>query len=226
VFPLAEFLARGRRVSEALAVCEPAWEIKQAAAQAAAISVTALELGKPRPEQIQAVESRLEGALRQAPDNTGLTSQLARLRVMQERWGEAEVLLRKVITLDQRDIAALNDLAWVLSKQGAKHQEGMQLIQQAIALAGPDSTLLDTRGLLALAANQSDQAIADFKSAEAISTRPVVCFHLAQAYLQVKDRHASRESLRRANDLGLDPARLDSLERTAFQRLEHELGAP
>jgi cellulose synthase operon protein C len=225
VFPLAEFLARTGRVNEALALCEPAWATKQAAANAAAISVTALERGRPRPEQVRVVESHLDAALKQTPDDPGLVSQLARLRVFQERWDDAEILWRKVIARDPRNFIALNELAWVLSKHRAKYSEGMQLIQQAIALAGPDSVLLDTRGILALALNQSDQAIADFKSAQAINRRPVLLFHLAQAYQQVNDRHASLENFRQAKTLGLDPNRLDSTERMAFQRLERELGA-
>jgi len=225
VFPLAEFLARTGRVDVALAVCEPAWATKQAAANAAAISVTALERGKPRPEQVQAVESHLDAALKPTPDDPGLVSQLARLRVFQERWDDAEILLRKVITRDPRNFIALNELAWVLSKHPANCSEGMQLIQQAIGLAGPDSVLLDTRGILALALNQSDQAIADFKSAQAINRRPVLLFHLAQAYQQINDRHSSQQSFRQAKTLGLDPNRLDSTERMAFQRLERELRA-
>ena len=225
VFPLAEFLARTGRVNEALALCEPAWATKQAAANAAAISVTALERGRPRPEQVRVVESHLDAALKQTPDDPGLVSQLARLRVFQERWDDAEILWRKVIARDPRNFIALNELAWVLSKHRAKYSEGMQLIQQAIALAGPDSVLLDTRGILALALNQSDQAIADFKSAQAINRRPVLLFHLAQAYQQVNDRHASLENFRQAKTLGLDPNRLDSTGRMAFQRLERELGA-
>ena len=133
--------------------------------------------------------------------------------------------MRKVIAGDPRNFIALNELAWVLSKHPAGYTEGMQLIQQAIALAGPDTVLLDTRGTLAMALNQADRAIADFKSAEAISSRPVLLFHLAQAYRQVNDRHSSLESLRQAKSRGLDPNRLDSTERLAFQKLERDLEA-
>jgi hypothetical protein len=120
---------------------------------------------------------------------------------------------------------ALNELACVLSKQPTKCSEGMQLVDHAIALVGPDSVLLDTRGILALALDDSNQAIAYFKSAEAINRRPVILFHLAQASQQVNDRHSSLESLRQAKTLGLDRDRLDFTQRLAFLRLEHELAA-
>ena len=87
VLPLADFLARSGRVKEALEVCEPAWATPQTAASAAAISVTAMVRGRPRPEQIKALESHLDAALRQTPGEPGLMSQLARLRTFQEALG-------------------------------------------------------------------------------------------------------------------------------------------
>jgi hypothetical protein len=48
-------------------------------------------------------------------------------------------------------------------------------------------------------------------------------FHLAQAQLQANDRERAKESWRKAQELGLNPQALHSLEHNTYQRLAGEL---
>lgn len=58
-----------------------------------------------------------------------------------------------------------------------------------------------------------------------MSPRPTVLFHLALAYEQAGEQRACSDSLRQAEDLGLLTARLDSIDRAEFRRLESSLAA-
>ncbi len=221
--PLARLLARQGRTRESLALCEPAWSRPADADAAASICLMAMERGKPGPEDFRNVEVHLESARQSARENTKLLLSLSRLRKLQHRWDEAVSLLRQATDRDPRNVVALNELAWILSQHRGNPSEGMQIIQQAIAVAGPDSVLLDTRGVLAMELNQTGQAIADFKTADTIQRRPVLLLHLAQAYQRASDRQASLQYLEQAKALGLDSTYLDPAERQAIERLERQL---
>ena len=217
--PLAAFLVRQGRVDDALALCEPLWSGGQAAT-AAEICMMVLGRGRSSPAQAQTIESHLAEALAKNPADPNLVARMAALRLLQERWDEAESLYRKVVARDPRNISALNDLAWTITRRGTNLAEAMAVIERAIALAGPDAMLLDTRGVIALALRRADDAISDLKRAQSINPRPALLFHLALAYDLANNPRACSDSLREAKAMGLELGRLDSTERAALKRLE------
>jgi tetratricopeptide (TPR) repeat protein len=184
--------------------------------------VTDLAAGTARPGEFHDVENQFERALKRDPDNVQIVTELARLRILQQRWAEAEMLLRQVVARDSHPVGALNDLAWILARHQGNASESLRLVEQAISLAGPDSTLLDTRAIAQMALERTDAAITDLKRALDMSERPVVLFHLAQAYAKTHRPRDAREALERARSLGLEPDRLDAAERLVYDQLERE----
>ena len=68
VLQLAAFLARQKRLSEALDLCEGAWQ-KCKPEAVATVGVGALRVGKPKEQDFQRVEGWLEKAIHQHPES-------------------------------------------------------------------------------------------------------------------------------------------------------------
>ncbi|MBX6312993.1 MAG: tetratricopeptide repeat protein [Isosphaeraceae bacterium] len=215
---LAQYLARQGRLREALDLCERAWQTCPPAAVANAC-IAALYAAQPDDESYQRVERWLETALRKAPGTASLLVPLAVIRGLQRRYQEAEALYRQVIARDDRNIEALNNLAWLLSLKGDGGSEPLELIQRAIAIGGPVPALLDTRAVINLKRNNIDAALQDLRQAVAEAPTASSYFHLAQAYWTAKSPGAAAEALREAKNLGLATNGLDPLERTAYHQL-------
>ncbi len=241
VLALAAFLGRQGRSQEALNLCDQARRTLPVAAVGAA-GVAVLRCGPCTPEQQQLVEGWLQQALQDDPDALAVRLSLADLRDLQGRWEEAESQYRRILKRTPDHVVALNNLAWSLAARDGKGgealgealgeglgeapAEAMELVNRAIALAGPVAELLDTRAHAALALGRTDLAIADLEAAVADRPTPNKQFHLARAYLLADKKQAARTAWQQAKTAGLRPDRLHALEQHRYQQvlgqLEHK----
>jgi tetratricopeptide (TPR) repeat protein len=224
VLLLARFLARHQRIAEALSLCEKAWT--SCAAEAVARScVVILRAGPASAEQRRRVAGWLEAALEKQPRAVALLLALAEVQMGQGRPGEAVALYRRVLRQDRDNVIALNNLAFFVGLQEGKRSEALALINRALAVAGPDAELLDTRAVLYLSGEQPEQALQDLQQAIGQAPSAGKYFHLAQAHLQAKNRSAARLAYHKALQLGLRPANLGPLERRPLAQLVREFGS-
>jgi Flp pilus assembly protein TadD len=82
----------------------------------------------------------------------------------------------------------LNNLAILLGEQPEGTQEALELIDQALKIAGKQPLLLDSKAAILMLANRLDEAIPILEIAASSSNDPRVIFHL---YLAL--RRAGRE---------------------------------
>jgi predicted Zn-dependent protease len=129
-----------------------------------------------------------------------------------------------VLAADPQNVVALNNLGYLLALHGKGAAEAMELLNRAIALAGPTPELVDTRAVIHLKLGQPDRAIKDLETAMAEAPLPAVSYHLAQAHQLARNATAARDALQKAKSLGLQPDTLHALERPAYQQLHAELG--
>ena len=115
-----------------------------------------------------------------------------------------------------------NNLAFHLARPETAAEAG-KLIDSAIVELGPHPDLLDTRGVVRLAAGDTRRAIADLEEAT-LSPSPVKFLHLSLAQAEDKQPLAARRSLERAKKLGLDRALLTPADRGRLERVEAALG--
>ncbi len=148
---LAAFLARRNRIDEALGLCEQAWTTCDHRL-VGKVSVGTLRSGKPTPAQIQRVEAPLNDALANSTDENRLEliTTLADLKDLQGRHEESITLYREMLRQNPQHAVALNNLAWLLSYQSQSQTEALTLIEQALAIYGPQVAFLDTRGMIYL----------------------------------------------------------------------------
>lgn len=222
------FLSRQGRLREALDLCETAWKSQDpeqsiAPELIAGTALAALRAGNPTVEQFQRVDGWLKAALEKKPQQVGLLVNLADLRDLQGHFDEAEKLYRQVLERDDRNLVALNNLAWLLAQRSAKNSEALTLINRAIDVVGPLGELLDTRAVVQLSQDRIEAAIEDLQDAIRETPTASCYFHLARAHQQAKNREAALSAFQQAKASKLEVNNLHPLERGAFRQLLGEL---
>jgi tetratricopeptide (TPR) repeat protein len=220
---LARHLAR-RRPEEALRLCERAWG-RAKDEQVAVVSLFVLRSGPVTDRQRGQAMEKVRAALKQNRNSVGLVLTLAEMENLAGRYDQAIALYRQALGLEQGNLVALNNLAFLLVlKEGkGKSAEAVKLLGQALEAAGPLPELLDTRGLSHLAAGRAEQAVKDCRAAVKQNPTPGGYFHLAQAQHAAGETRAARETLLRGRKRGLKEEVLHALERPAFRKLSSEL---
>jgi len=222
----AAFLGRQKRTAEALDLLETLWG-KVPLERLMQVAVEAVRDGED-----SAAATRLEPwftkAMRQDPESVSLPLLLAELRDFQGRHDEAETIYRDLLArkgLEPMQAAIIaNNFAFHLARPDTA-AEARPLIERAIEELGPHPDLLDTRGLVALAAGDLQQAVADLQEA-ALQPTPTKLLHLAFAQLQAGDAAAATRSLEQARKKHLRPARLSTADRERLDALETALKKP
>jgi predicted Zn-dependent protease len=121
---------------------------------------------------------------------------------------------------------ALNNLAWMLALRSQdRTSEALELINRAIEMRGPTSSLVDTRAVVLIRAGQPNRAIEGLTIARATDPKnPSLAVHLAWAYQMASNRQEAINAFRLAEKLGLRLASCDPLERSFVEKLRKDLG--
>jgi Flp pilus assembly protein TadD len=148
------------------------------------------------------------------------------VRIRQSRSDEAAVLLRRVIELRPRDVVAVNNLATLLAEQPEKLLEAKKLVEQAIALAGPQAGLLDINGVILLAEDKPQEAIPLFEEAcTAPQADPRFFFHWAVACQRAGNLAKAQEVFKRARDMNFERQILTPGDKKLLSELERRLAS-
>ena len=173
------------------------------------------------------VQSRLDLLMRDKPDDMALLINLAIFREVQQNCDEAERLYRDLLKRDDlpgRIRATIqNNLAFLLALNEKELEKAAKLIDNAIAVLGPSSALLDTRAIVRLASGNYPGAISDLALAVTDGNGAMYHFHLACVQLAVSDKEAARTAFLKAEELGLTPEKIHPKERKRYDQLIQEL---
>jgi tetratricopeptide (TPR) repeat protein len=222
----AAFLGRQKQTEAAIDLLEKSWD----SLPLERLMQTALEAVRDRdsPEQAARLDPWFTRAIRQDPESIMLPLLLAELREIEGRSGEVESIYREILArknLPPMQVAvAANNLAFHLAKPETA-AEATKLIDDAIAELGPHPDLLDTRGLVRLAAGDVKAAVSDLQEA-VLQPTATKLLHLAYAQFEAGDTTAAGRSLEAARKKQLQPAKLSTLDRERLGKLESTLGTP
>ncbi len=233
---LVQFLVHHNQLDDALDFCDSLW--KEGRDHGAVAQLGLIALGDPNIPASPAQINRAVGWLQQvAGENPKSTQYRFGLGNLFERLGEdqkAKEQYREVINIGDREGTASNNLAWLMALKGTSRErsDALVLINKAIQLQGsqPDSSsrlpdFLDTRAVVYLSFGEGPNAVKDLEAAVAAQPTAPKLFHLAQAYLEVKDKEKAKKSLEAAKTRGL-PKGLHPLEMVVYEKVCHELGMP
>jgi tetratricopeptide (TPR) repeat protein len=223
------FLGRRGRVTEALDLCEPLWQIAREPAQVVglAVAVVRVVLGSSNsvdPSQIKRAIDWLNQASAQNPQLAVLLTMLGNLKESQGSYSEAEGLYRRSIDQGDDGGIASNNLAWLLALKDGKVKEALEHVNRAINLRGPRPDFLDTRGVIEFIGDDNDNAIKDLKAAIAVDPSPAKYFHLAQVYSKIGKIDDAKTNLEAAKVKGYKQSGLHELEQEAYEKLRRNLG--
>jgi tetratricopeptide (TPR) repeat protein len=223
---LALFFAHRGKVKDAVDICEGLWADPKLREATANVCVAML-CGDPNAPVDEAQTRRVIGWFERAvAENPQSMTYLLSQGNLYERLGDydrAEDRYRRVVKLDDRDGVASNNLAWLIALREGKGPEALELINNAIRAKGPVPEYLDTRGMIYLASGQGQRAVTDLEAAFRAAPTPPKYFHLAQAYLMLKDKEKARKALVAGKTRGL-PGGLHRLEVASYKKVASELG--
>jgi tetratricopeptide (TPR) repeat protein len=224
----AEFLGRQRRVDEALDLLEAAWNrVPLARVLQSALAVVRSQGGTPDAAVAARLEQWFSRARREDPDSVVIELLQAELYELEGRTTDMEkayrtTLARTDLTGSQTAIVA-NNLAFHLARPDTI-DEAKQLVEKALAELGPHPDLLDTRGIIRLAAGETKPALVDLEEA-ALDPSPAKLLHLATAQVANKQLAPARQSLERAKKLGLVPEQLSAADKARYDLVAAALAA-
>jgi tetratricopeptide (TPR) repeat protein len=225
---LAEYYSRQNRIQEALRICEELGP-KVRPEIVGAVAVSALySAQQPRGTEIKQVLVQLDGFLRQHPESPALLSYMAAALNIAGDYTGAISYYRKAIAADPKDIAARNNLAYLVSAHEKRHDEALQELDRAEKMFGRQATLLlDTKAQVYIAKKEPGKAIALLEQLLDERQKGSYYFHLAQAYLIDNKVLEARIALKTAHkDYHLKAADLHALERPEYQKLASKFESP
>jgi tetratricopeptide (TPR) repeat protein len=125
--------------------------------------------------------------------------------------------LEAILKASPNDVAALNNLAWLLRASDAARAE--ELARQAHAIAPDNGSVADTLGLILIGRGRHEEAVGLLETAsKALRDDRAIQYHYALALQRAGRTGPAREALQRALDGGAPFA-----ERAEAQRLKEEL---
>jgi Flp pilus assembly protein TadD len=217
---MAEWLVKHDRMGDAIQLILQAAE-SDSTPRAAMALCTTLTIGQPTSQQRARCEPEIEMALQRHAKHAGLLFCAATLRLVEGKSDQAADLLRRTLAVDPDHLQAMNNLAMVLAQKTDQRDEALVHLDRALAIAGNDRELLDSKGWVLLL--QGKAAEAERLLLDAISTPPADprhCFHLALAcQKQGKSREAERY-LEQARNANLSEHLLTPEERQQLRELE------
>ena len=137
----------------------------------------------------------------------------------QKKHPEEIEVYRAILGRNPVNFMFLNNLAWTLSEDMGKPEEGIKWADEALKRVGPRSAILDTRGVILSRLNRQAEAIHDLE--EAAKERPdgAILFHLARAYQKKGRAEDARKTRQRVLDAGLTREKLSPSEQLEWDAL-------
>jgi tetratricopeptide (TPR) repeat protein len=220
---LARFLVLIGRTSEAVELCVQAASSQDASA-AGSLLCTILARGQATAADYARAEPILQDTLKHQSGDTAFLFSLATLRYFQKRKEEALEAYMKLLESNPEHVAALNNVANLLSEMPQRRDDSVQYIRRALAVQGPHPDLLDTLGMVLLRRGEMREALETLEQVcSNPSPDPRFLFHLAIAYLQNGDPEDARTALQKAKQADLVNQGLSADERATLTSLERQL---
>jgi tetratricopeptide (TPR) repeat protein len=221
---LARHLVDNDAVEQAIELCLKTLR-ENSSPESATLLARVLVFGNPSPETQAAAEVILAAALEEFPRDGSLLFAVGNLRLKQNRIDEAIELLQRTTECSPGHYLAWNNLAVLLAEQRGPDSEALAAIERALHVAGYNMpTLLDTKAVVLLHANQFQDAVALLEkvTASPLGNDARYFFHLAVAYHRVGASQSARQALQEANSLGLPETFLTPQEQVLLRRLSDE----
>jgi len=150
--------------------------------------------------QYPAAASAARQALAEFPDSAELLYARAMLAEKQDNLEQMERDLRQIIENNPQSSMALNALGYTLVDRTYRYREGMELIEQALALSPDDPAILDSLGWAHYRLGELDEAEPLLRKAMAEFPDPEVAAHLGEVLWQQGKQREARKIWKQAQE--------------------------
>jgi tetratricopeptide (TPR) repeat protein len=186
-------LARGDRAG-----ARSAFQAAKAAAPGSVEADLSLTEADVLDGKLEDARGRLQAVLSANPTNTTAHLWLGDVGLLRADYGGAEKQFRVVIAADPGNPQALNNLAYLLTKNGGQPSEALKYAQKAKELAPDKPEYSDTLGWVLYQQGLYPSAVRELERASAKGANPVWKYHLAMAYAKAGDGNRARSVLQSA----------------------------
>ena len=188
--------------------------------EASKIAIALAEAPNADDEVKTRVDEILAVAAKREPNNLDVMLAIATLRYTQGRFEDAVTAYRAAWDARPSNPAFLNNLAWVLSEELNRPEEGLEVINELFGRIPARPEFLDTRASIHARLGHGAEALDDWKKAAAAQPEnPSYCYRLARAYLKAGDQANFRAWMNAAKKNHLSPADLQPNERDELKAL-------
>lgn len=163
------------------------------------LALASLDMGEGKREDVR---QRLSTVLSAHPDSIPGHMLFAQLETLEGKNAAAIEQYRKVLALDEKNVFALNGLAYRLA-ESQRPDEALKYAQKAKELAPETAAVDDTLGWTYFQKGLYKTAVTYLEGASAKQSTAVRKYHLAMAYLKAGDQTRGRQTLDAA--LKMDP---------------------
>jgi tetratricopeptide (TPR) repeat protein len=168
---------------------------------------------------VDQTERLLGLALKGKPESLELLQMQAYLRHVQRDYSAEINTYQDILAKNPSNLLFLNNMAWTLSEEMGRGQEGFEQVERAIAKVGRQSHLIDTRGVILLRLGRIPEAIKDLEDAAGMLPTGPIYYHLARAYKMAGRQADSEKYCGLARKAGLRPEQLQPSERDEAAKL-------
>ncbi len=173
--------------------------------------------GAGDPQAGQQAETILRSAIETNPDSPQAKLILAGMLLGAGEYEEPAQLYRRVIEIDDQQVIAMNNLAWILATNYQQFDEALELADRGLELQPAYADLLDTRGVIHKELGNYDRAVRDFNRAleiygEATPSASTSAFNLAKVQMEMGRTQAARANLQKALSINENVGGLSSDE--------------
>lgn len=224
---LVGFLIRQNRASEALALCEQLWETQPKLRIAAAVIQVSRTVPSDQRSAFQPWQARFaaEADNPDSPDRRGMETARANLATILGEADASLAALRRSVEANPKDVAALNNLAYVLARRGEDLDTAEKSINEAIAIEGAVPDLVDTRSLVYLAKGQFAEALAVIAPLAKPRAPAGIHLRMAECLWKLKRFPEARQALDLARRNGFKLDDLLPLDRAPTEEMLRDLDA-
>ena len=218
---LGELLSVRGKTDEALGLIRDAGKGTPADAETAGTSALTLAVRQSADPRwlTLAVELLGEAVKGSKPPSVDLLQKQALALHFQRKHPQEIEVYRAILARNPVNYMFLNNLAWTLSEDMGKPEEGIKWADEALKRIGPRSAILDTRGVILSRLNRHAEAVLDLEAAVKERPDPVILFHLARAYQKKGQTGDALKTRQRAIDAGLTREKLSPPEQVEWDAL-------
>lgn len=193
----------------------------------ATINAVNIATGNLKEQKLQALaDEMIDESLKRLPNQIDVLQAKAFLKHKQGRFEDELTTYALIRKINPTDVRFLNNLAWTMAENLQRYDDGLKVIDEAIARIGKRPAFLDTRGVIYTRMGRYKDAIADLESAREASTlisdgQPIgaIHFHLARAYLLNGQADKAKEMITAGKALGLNDGQLEPSEMDDYRKL-------